>query len=301
MTALRIAEPSLLDYERSRKDPNKPPVFRDSDFAMRFEQGKWSEERLVQAINSTDELRAIPYGRSQIGPGDREKIKDYWRDYCAAETKGKRPDLLVVRRSDYDWAMTSMGDDPTTAPEERCAPVVAKAICGIEAENSLWIAKRMKDFHTTVPLRTVNPIAPNIWVKEQDIPGLKVWMYHYRKPVVVVQVFYDAAYAVELADVLAKAAHVEASPQSLRAAVSKEIGVFVRVQKYPDARGGASTKTVLVTHHSVAVRFGELTSEPVADARVIMEANGRIMPYVAFSGGALRVTAEGVTMLHSLG
>lgn len=299
MTRYRIAEPTPEEYLRSRKDPSKPPVFRDSDFAMRFEQGRWSEDRLIQAINSTADLRAIPYGRSQIGPDDRDSIKEYWRNYCAAESYGKRPDLLVLHKADYNWALEQLGDDPTVASEVRCAPVVAKALCGIEAENSLWIAKRMKDFDTTIPLRNANPIAPNIWVKEQDLPGLKVWMHHYRKPVVVVQVFFDCAYAVELNAVIESVERLVSVDEVTRKALSKKIGVFVRVQKYPDSRGGSSTKTVFVTHHSVAVRFGDLSSEPTATARVIFEPNGRIMPYVAFSGGTLRVTPDGEGLLHA--
>ena len=41
-----------------------PRKLRGSDFLMRWSQGVWSEKRLTDAINATDEFFAIPYGPS---------------------------------------------------------------------------------------------------------------------------------------------------------------------------------------------------------------------------------------------
>lgn len=300
MAKLRFPVPTKEDYSRSAKDPDRPPVFRGADFVMRFEQGRWSEDRLIEGINSTTEFRAVPYGRSQVGPEEPGRIREYWREYCAAEANGKRPDILVLHAEDYDYAMRLLGDDPTIVDEETFAPVVARAICGIEAENSLWVAAQMKDFHTSVPLRTKNPKSPNVWVKDQDVPGLRVWMHHHQKPVVVAQVFYDMAIAIELTRVLELAGEVLTAPLEQRDDASKERGLFIREQEYTDSRGGITRKTVYVAHHSVAVPFGKLVGEVRPDARVIFGSNGKIMPYVSFRGGLLELTMEGKALLRSL-
>lgn len=298
---MRFPRPSAQDYQRSKKDPDRPPVFRDADFAMRFAQGRWSEDRLIEGVNRMANFRALPYGRSEVGPEPRDKIRDYWRRYVAAEPHGKRPDVLVVRAEDYEWALRVAGNDPTTASDEVLAPVVGRAVCGIEAENSLWVAKEMRDFATTVPLTRKDPKSPNIWVKDQDAPGLRVWMYHHQKPVVVVQVFYDAAYAMALHDILRLAKRVEGAPAAQREAKGKELGLFVKVQSYIDSRTGVATrKKVFVVHHSIATPFGDLQGKVSTDAKVIFGKNGKIMPYVHFSGGRLQITGEGERLLERI-
>ncbi len=47
-----------------------PRRLRGSDFLMRWSQGVWSEERIIQAVNDTHEFFAIPYGPSGTAPDD---------------------------------------------------------------------------------------------------------------------------------------------------------------------------------------------------------------------------------------
>lgn len=47
-----------------------PRRLRGSDFLMRWSQGQWSEERLVQAVNATDRYFALLYGPSGVAPSD---------------------------------------------------------------------------------------------------------------------------------------------------------------------------------------------------------------------------------------
>ena len=42
---------------------------------MRWQQGVWSENRLIQAINETENYYAIPYGPSGTAPSD--DIREY--------------------------------------------------------------------------------------------------------------------------------------------------------------------------------------------------------------------------------
>ncbi|TAK38335.1 MAG: hypothetical protein EPO28_11335, partial [Saprospiraceae bacterium] len=47
-----------------------PRQLRGSDFLMRWSQGVWSENRLMDAVNKTDEYFALPYGPSGTAPTD---------------------------------------------------------------------------------------------------------------------------------------------------------------------------------------------------------------------------------------
>src|SRR5262249_28840928 len=45
-----------------------PRRLRGSDFLMRWSQGVWSENRLVEAINRQGDFYALPYGPSGVAP-----------------------------------------------------------------------------------------------------------------------------------------------------------------------------------------------------------------------------------------
>src|SRR5690242_6532953 len=47
-----------------------PRRLRGSDFLMRWSQGVWSEKRLTQAVNESEDFIAIPYGPSGTAPDD---------------------------------------------------------------------------------------------------------------------------------------------------------------------------------------------------------------------------------------
>ncbi len=50
-----------------------------SDFLMRWSQGVWSEERIVQAVNDTGRYYALPYGPSSVAPeGDVRELELYF-------------------------------------------------------------------------------------------------------------------------------------------------------------------------------------------------------------------------------
>lgn len=292
-------------------DPDNPPVFRGSDFAMRWLQGQWSEERILASINVTDEFRAVAYGRSDIGPEDKEEIAEYWRSYASIETVGKRPDLLMLARSDYDALAEEIDclGDLTLRSDEELAPILEKSICGIEAENSLWVGRQMPHYGTETITR-LDFKAPTVIVKEEDAPALLAWQSHFNIPVVVVHCFYDDAFAVTLdfvlesiqdarkveADRLA-AGDTEKQARTASRARQKELGVLLREQKYGD-----STKTIYRTHYSRAALFGRVDPDnsPVAKPEVMIEPNGKILAYVAFSGGVLVVEESGLEFFREL-
>ena len=77
-----------------------PRRLRGSDFLMRWSQGVWSEERLTQAVNQTDEFTALPYGPSGTAPDDDPRAFELYFERLEKAGLGqiKRPDLLMLQR-----------------------------------------------------------------------------------------------------------------------------------------------------------------------------------------------------------
>ena len=298
----------------------KPPTFRGSDFAMRFAQGQWSEERIIESINASSDYKAIPYGRSQVGPENPEEIPAYWEKYIQAESVGKRPDILVFFRSDFERLEDLLPEDPTLAQDDDLEPFLEVAICAIEAENSLWVAEEMTDYGTK-KITKLNFVAPTIIVKEEDAPELEAWQAHYKIPICIVQVFYDRGYIVELDQVTGAVNKINAAlrgegiaslglaeldekeSKKLARELQKNLGVFVKEQKFADSRTGTSTgKIIYRTHYSVAHEFGRLdpADKPKPTPKVKFETNGKIMAYVHFEGGTMRLSKPAIDLFERL-
>ena len=103
-TEARLPGPWLLEDEVLKQfdgviddEWNRLEGLRGSDFLMRWSQGVWSEERMIQAVNGTNEFFAMPYGPSSTAPEDdvREFELYFERLEAAGLRDVKRPDLLV--------------------------------------------------------------------------------------------------------------------------------------------------------------------------------------------------------------
>src|SRR3989338_2753044 len=79
-----------------------PRRLRGSDFLMRWSQGVWSEERLMEAAKETGKYFAIPYGPSGTAPTDDVKAFELYFERLEAVGLGKikRPDILVFKKTD---------------------------------------------------------------------------------------------------------------------------------------------------------------------------------------------------------
>lgn len=296
----------------------KAPNFRGSDFVMRYEQGRWAEDRILASINASSGYRALAYGRSGVGPKDKAKIPEYWAKYIQAESIGKRPDLLVLRREDYDRLRHLLPEDSTLATDEELQPFLEFAVCGIEAENSLWVVEKMPDYGKT-KLTKISFIAPTVIVKREDEAPLMAWQDHFGIPICVVQVFYDRAYIVPLQQIVDSVKAVQAAAEEVRSLglasmdakarkkaaddAQKQLGVFITEQVFPDARKTTPTvKTIYRTHYSKTVNFGVVPvgQEPDFKADFIVEDNGKVMPYVTFTGGVLDLLPEAEQLIDQL-
>ncbi len=170
-----------------------PRRLRGSDFLMRWSQGVWSEERIIQAVNDTNEFFAIPYGPSGTAPDDDVRAFELYfeRLEAAGLGKNKRPDLLIFKKNSQDTVnalVDSVGgiSELPFIPEDSNAirQLLAKAVLAVECENSLWKGKLMPDYGTELkPQKRMggkfglkkNAVVPTLILKEEDREPLQLW------------------------------------------------------------------------------------------------------------------------------
>lgn len=278
-----------------------PRRLRGSDFLMRWSQGVWSEKRLIDAINKTNQFYAIPYGPSGTAPTDDVRAFELYFERLEAAGLGniKRPDLLVFKISDMtfvDQFLKKIGGDaelPFIA-ENNLRDLLQKSIVAVECENSLWVAEKMPDYNSILtPQKRLGgklglkkgSVLPTVIIKEEDRMPLRKWQEENQVPIHVWHVFYDRAYglAFDEAERLIQEGFIEPTIQTFQ------------------APGGATTKkTIYKFYHHYAYSLGVSTEQPVLVPDFIQDKNGHILPYVKFEGGSLEMTQDALNLLKEL-
>lgn len=113
----------------------RPPSTASSEFLTNKEQGDWAERVVFSAINdNSSEYIAIQYGRADSLAAGDEGFSDFYLEYQEElNTIGKKPDLLIFRRSDFpDTGAIDVDDDET----------VRKAVAAIEVRSSSFLANK---------------------------------------------------------------------------------------------------------------------------------------------------------------
>lgn len=280
-----------------------PRRLRGSDFLMRWSQGVWSEERLMQAVNATSEYFALPYGPSGTAPDNDVRAFELYFERLEAAGLGhiKRPDLLIYRtkdRSRVDATVSSLGgigELPfTTEDNPKMQDLLKHAIIAVECENSLWRAKQMPDYATPLtPQKRLGgreglkktAVVPTIIIKEEDRAPLDSWQKQRKIPIHIWHAFFDEAYGIALADAecLFTNGYIEPTEQ-----------VF-------QAPGGATTKKIIYKiYYRHAYPLATTVEEPNLVADSITDKNGHILPYVRFVGGRSQLSEQALTVLDSI-
>jgi hypothetical protein len=293
----------------SAKGRRVPPP-RGLDFLIRNEQGRWAEELVIETINNETDFKAVRYGisRAVMVKSYNEWVK-YWEKYQSVEKYGKRPNVLVFRKNTFrEFEEKLKGyikeySDSSLIPEEIWEDYVRKSVCALEVEMSLWKASKMPDKDMKLPLRkTRNIIAPMIWVKEEDVSKLESWMKRHNKPIYAIQVFYDLAYIAPFQLIINKANRVKsARSKEMEREVMKREGLMIEKQKYRDEiTGRTTTKIVYRLHPATTMLFGELIEPPKINVEVLEDKKGRIIPFLKFSDGKLKINPRVIEMWSSL-
>ncbi|MCS7036414.1 MAG: AccI family restriction endonuclease [Saprospiraceae bacterium] len=280
-----------------------PRRLRGSDFLMRWSQGVWSENRMVQAIHQTGEYFAIPYGPSGVAPDDdiREAELYFERLEAAGLGQQKRPDLLVFEasaRQEIHALLNDIGgwaELPFLAENETIIQsILGQAILAIECENSLWVGKQMPDYGAPLtPQRRLggkpglkkNAVLPTIILKEEDIQPLLTWQASHGIPIHIWHVFYDLAFGIALNEALRLI----------------QEGLILPTEQVFQAPGGAVTqKSIYKIYHHYAYLVGEAIQEPELVAKYIQDKNGHILPYVHFEGGRMELMTDALNVLKTM-
>ena len=134
---------TLVDFDIPR-DPARTPTQASSNFITNKEQGDWAEDLITRAINESSEHHvAVKYGKSDdIVAGD-EGFDTFYQDFQhELDTIGKRPDLLIFKKSDYD---VQLGLDISRIPHGEITDYVKKAVAGIEVRSSAFLIDKYEE------------------------------------------------------------------------------------------------------------------------------------------------------------
>lgn len=254
------------------KPKRRAPPPRGLDFFIRWSQGAWAEERVIETINRDSSLSAFHYGASRGDPKSFEEFKGEWEAYQNAQARmGKRPDVLIFERllvPELDVKVHGGLQSMTQRPDVELFGIPERSICGAEVETSFWkaLTAESKGFPLSFTL------------KEEDVSGIRQWMRRTKKPILMVQVFLDSAWAIDLGGVIE---NVE------RRVVKAQVDYKTRKATYkiPLRQG---------------VPFGSLEEHPVPKLRVLETDRGQILPFPVFEGGKFTLTEDLRALLRSL-
>ena len=133
----------LVDFEQPR-DPARTPTQASSNFITNKEQGDWAENLVTRAINETsNNFIAVKYGKSDNLVAGEDGFDAFYQDFqTELDTIGKRPDLLIFNKSDFD---EKLGFDISQIPHNHITDHVKKAIAGIEVRSSAFLIDRYEE------------------------------------------------------------------------------------------------------------------------------------------------------------
>ncbi|MDR1518422.1 MAG: AccI family restriction endonuclease [Dysgonamonadaceae bacterium] len=107
----------LVDFSQPR-DLARTPTQASSNFITNKEQGDWAENLIMRAINEFfHNFIAVKYGKSDDLVAGEEGFDAFYQEFQnELDTIGKRPDLLIFRKSDFQ---TDLGLDISHIPHAK--------------------------------------------------------------------------------------------------------------------------------------------------------------------------------------
>lgn len=127
----------LIDFSEPRSKASMPTQA-SSEFITNKQQGDWAENVIFRAINDNSRnVVAVKYGKSDnLVAGDLgfEKFFDDYQEEL--DTIGKRPDILLFNRDDFD---ETLGYDISSKSNAEIGKYVKKAVAGIEVRSSAFL------------------------------------------------------------------------------------------------------------------------------------------------------------------
>ena len=115
-----------------------------TNFITNKEQGDWAENLVTRSINETSQnFVAVKYGKSEDLVAGEEGFDAFYQDFQnELDTIGKRPDLLIFNKADFDQ---DLGFDISQIPHSQITDYVKKAVAGIEVRSSAFLIDRYEE------------------------------------------------------------------------------------------------------------------------------------------------------------
>jgi hypothetical protein len=263
------------------------PRFRGENFKGKWSLGSWAEQKIINAINASENFRAVSYGKSGVSTAKtKEEVRDYWNLHKERESFGKRPDVLVFEKSIFDELINDekkaeLLKDLAGNLEADVEEIVNASLLGIESEASIWQGEKMKHFgrnwaEKTGGLKPLNEVktwtAPTVIVKDEDLQPLIDWQNYYQKPIYIVHLFYDMALMLNFS--------------KLREYIA-EGTVKGEIFDY-----GKASKTIYKTFYGLATEFGKFTELAEIIPFVSQTNGGKFEADLYFEGGEIIISQD---------
>lgn len=133
----------IINFDIERKKGNAPTQV-SSDFLTNKEQGDWAENTLIEVINkNSKKYIAVKYGRDDDIVAREKGFKEFYEKYQnELDTIGKRPDILIFKKSDFPYNVFNISD----FEGEILDKIVPLAMCGIEVRSSAFLIQKYEDY-----------------------------------------------------------------------------------------------------------------------------------------------------------
>lgn len=284
---------------------------RGVDFDHRLGASRWAENKLLKTLS------AGPFWAVRLGMSVVKSSRELSR---LSLDRRKEPDLVVFARKSLTSTQRHLLRDTKleTADRRRFRPgrdlgfVYKKACAAIEVEFSpyraremkqrAWLRKTSEDLRRRPRKTAPPPIAPNVFVKEEDLDRLLNWRRVSRVPILVMHLFDQECFAVKLSDVSKIAKRLKRVTNAyVRAAIQLTSGIFRTIQPYErqDAQGARELKPVYRVTPAAAIKVGDVRGVRVR-ARLGLGSSGKYVSHVMFSGGKIKMTADLRNLLKTL-
>jgi hypothetical protein len=285
---------------------------RGIDFEHRFNTSRWAEDLLITTLNEKQGFLVVRFGMSSVVPAGGQLIYGQ-SDY-------KEPDLLVFSVKHLNATEMAFLEDRTLTwderlklhPKEHLDKLLKKALVALEVEFSPYKAKEMKqrtwaprsgsDWERR-PLKHANPpVAPNIWVKLEDLSKLLAWQADFGIPIVISHLFDQEGFAVALSRIQEFCRQYDRLDQGDQIRLQVTQGIFRKEQRYDraDAQGAVETKTVFVVTPAVAEKIGDIENVEVS-TQLGVSSSKKYVSHVIFSGGRISPCSSFVAFLNAGG
>jgi len=139
----KLIPTTIVDFSQER-DRTSPPTQASSNFITNKEQGDWAEDLIFRAINETfKNYVAVRYGKSDDIIAGEEGFDKFYNDFQdELDTIGKRPDLLIFEKTDFN---SELGYDISKIDHNEITEYVKKAIAGLEIRSSAFLIDKYEN------------------------------------------------------------------------------------------------------------------------------------------------------------